>query len=267
MDLLKRQLAPILPEAWAAIDAEAKPVLELNLAGRKLFDFDGPHGWQHAAVNTGRLDMFAEQFVSGVHAAIRRVRPLVEVRTPFVLPLMELDTIPRGASNPDLDPVIEAAERIALVEERAIFAGWPAANIQGVLPSSPHEPIAIADTRDYPEALLAAQEVLRRAGVQGPYALALGPSAYEELLAATEQGYPIAKQIGHTLIDGPIVRSPAIDGAVVVSVRGGDFQITVGQDLSIGYVVHDRDTVELYLAESFTFRVLQGAAAVRLTRG
>ena len=35
MDLLKRTLAPILPEAWKAIDEEARRVLKLNLAGRK----------------------------------------------------------------------------------------------------------------------------------------------------------------------------------------------------------------------------------------
>ena len=55
-DLLKRDRAPITPEALAAVDAEATRVLKLNLAGRRLVDFKGPHGWQLAAVNTGRLD-------------------------------------------------------------------------------------------------------------------------------------------------------------------------------------------------------------------
>ena len=55
-DLLKRDLAPITPDALAAVDAEATRVLKLNLAGRRLVDFKGPHGWQLAAVNTGRLD-------------------------------------------------------------------------------------------------------------------------------------------------------------------------------------------------------------------
>ena len=57
MDLLKRSLAPITPEAWEQIDEEAKRVLRLHLAGRKLVDVDGPYGWQHGAVNTGRLDI------------------------------------------------------------------------------------------------------------------------------------------------------------------------------------------------------------------
>src|SRR5438045_2139861 len=55
MDLLKRELAPITSEAWQQIDEEARRVLKLHLAGRKLVDFSGPHGWQLGAVNTGRL--------------------------------------------------------------------------------------------------------------------------------------------------------------------------------------------------------------------
>jgi len=52
--------------------------------------------------------------------------------------------------------------------------------------------------------------------------------------------------------------------AVLLSHRGGDFQLTVGQDLSIGYTGHDKETVHLYLTESFTFRVLDRTAAVYL---
>jgi uncharacterized linocin/CFP29 family protein len=63
------------------------------------------------------------------------------------------------------------------------------------------------------------------------------------------------------------VWAPAIQGgAVLLSVRGGDFELTVGQDLSIGYATHDRTDVELYLTESFTFRVLEEKAAIFLRR-
>jgi uncharacterized linocin/CFP29 family protein len=66
------------------------------------------------------------------------------------------------------------------------------------------------------------------------------------------------------LLDGPIVWAPAVDGAVVLSVRGGDFELTVGQDFSIGYLEHTASAVRLYLQESFTFRVLAAEAAVPL---
>jgi len=54
-------------------------------------------------------------------------------------------------------------------------------------------------------------------------------------------------------------------GAVVMSQRGGDFIFEAGEDLSIGYARHDFDAVDLYLVESFTFRVAPPEAAVALT--
>lgn len=267
MDLLKRNHAPILPEAWKAIDEEATRVLTLNLAGRKLVDFQGPHGWRFAAVNTGRLSML-EQSPGGldVSAGVRIVQPVVELRTPIKLDQMELDSVARGVTDPDLSEVVRAAERIARAEDSAIFNGFEAGHVRGIVEASPHAPIKVGAEEDWPRAIGAAKEVLRSTGIGGPYALALGPKAYDELTAGSEDGYPLRKRIERTLIDGPIVWAPALEGAVLLSTRGGDFELTVGQDLSIGYAYHDRHSVELYLTESFTFRVLEPGAAIALAR-
>lgn len=263
MDLLKRELAPILPEAWSLIDAEATRVLRLNLAGRKLVDFKGPFGWRFGAVNTGRLHLLDEHPVEGVSAGVRVVQPVVEVRTPILLDTMELDMVARGADDPDLSPVVHAAERTARVEDHAIFHGYPEGSIAGILPSSPHTPITVDGTKGWPAAIVRAKEVLHAAGISGPYALALGPGVYDELSAATEDGYPLRKRIEQQILDGrPFVWAPALKGAVLLSTRGGDFELSVGQDLSIGFASYERSKIELYLTESFTFRVLEPAAAV-----
>lgn len=262
MDLLKRDHAPITPEAWKQIDDEAKRVLQLNLAGRKLVDFDGPHGWQYAAVNTGHLAITAEDGL-GVPWGVRRVMPLIELRVPFELPILELDSASRGAVL-DLAPVVRAAEKTARAEDNAIFNGFKAGGIEGIIPAGPHLPIVIPENySDYPSAVANAVEMLRRAGINGPYALALGPDCYSGLAQAAQDGYPIRERVEHFL-DGPMVLAPTVDGAVLLSHRGGDFQLSVGQDLSIGYAGHDKDNVCLYLTESFTFRVLERSAAVYL---
>ncbi|UQA61113.1 family 1 encapsulin nanocompartment shell protein [Polyangium aurulentum] len=265
-DLLKRELAPILPEAWEAIDAEARRVLELNLTARKLVDFRGPFGWEYASVSTGRLRMLSQQPVPDVSVGVRAVQPLVELRTPILLDSMELDTVARGADDADLSPVLAAAEKIARAEDGAIFNGYGEGNIAGIIPSSPHPPVRVPAVQAWPLAVVTAKEILRAAGISGPYALALGRREYDELAAGTEDGYPILKRIERQLVDGPVVWAPAIEGAVLMSVRGGDFELTVGQDLSIGYAYHERQKIELYLTESFTFRVLEPAAAVALRR-
>jgi uncharacterized linocin/CFP29 family protein len=267
MDLLKRELAPVLPEAWKQIDVEARRVLELHLAGRKLVDFSGPHGWAFGGVNTGRLELIENGPVPGVPTAVRLVQPLVELRSPFQMKILELDYTARGANDLDLDPIIAAAERVARAEDSAIFHGFPPGHITGIVEASPHAPIPVESTLDWPRAIVRAKEVLRAAGVTGPYALALGMKSYGELSVDAEDGYPLRRRIEGTVIDGPLVWAPALEGgAVLVSTRGGDYELTVGQDLSVGYAAHDRENVELYLTESFTFRILEEKAAIFLPR-
>jgi uncharacterized linocin/CFP29 family protein len=262
MDLLKRDHAPITPEAWKQIDEEAKRVLQINLAGRRLVDFDGPHGWSYAAVNTGCLTLRTEGAL-GVPWGVREVVPLIEVRVPFDLRLMELDNASRGAVL-NLTEVVSAAEKTAHAEDNVIFNGFKAGGMEGILPTASHPAITIPDNyAEYPSIVVDAVETLRRAGINGPYALALGPVCYAGLAQAAQDGYPIRERVEHFL-DGPIVLAPMVDGAVLLSHRGGDFQLSVGQDLSIGYAGHDRDKVYLYLTESFAFRVLERGAAVYL---
>jgi len=267
MDLLKRDLAPILPAAWDIIDREAARVLRLHLAGRKLVDFSGPFGWEHAAVNTGRLRALDRDPASEVGAALRLVRPLVELRAPIRLDLAELDAIGRGTVDPNLEDVVRAAERIARFEDGAIFNGLEPAGIEGILGLAPHKPVSVPTQEAWPRAVVEAKEVLRAAGVDAPYVLVLGPKAYDEVAAASEDGYPLRKRIERQLVDGPIVWAPALEGGLLLSTRGGDFELTVGEDLSIGYEGHDKHVVELFLTESFTFRVLERAAAVAMRRG
>jgi uncharacterized linocin/CFP29 family protein len=263
MDLLKRDLAPLTPEAWEQIDVEARRVLSLHLAGRKLVDFSGPHGWRYGGVNTGRLDFVGKG--AAIPTAIRRVQPLVEIRSPFKMKIQELDYAARGANDLDLDPVILAAERVARAEDSAVFHGFAEGHIRGMAQASPHAPITVSSVLDWPRAIVHAREVLHAAGITGPYALALGKKSYDDLATETEDGYPLRRRIESSLIDGPLVWAPALEaGAVLLSTRGGDFELTVGQDLSVGYASHDRDEVELYITESFTFRVLEDKAAVFL---
>lgn len=264
-DLLKRRFAPILPDAWELVDDEARRVLKLRLAGRKVVDFDGPHGWKCSSVSTGRLEILSDKPDPDVNIGMRRVQPLVEIRIPIRLSQMELDSVSRGAEDPDLGPVVRASEKIALVEDGAIFLGLPRAGIAGIVPSSPHAPLeAPADLRELPRTIVAAQDVLRRAGIGGPYALLVSPVIHDQLFAMDEDGRPLARRVQQVVGERPLVRADAIKGAVLMSTRGGDYELTVGQDLSIGYAHHTKDEVELYITESFTFRVLEPAAAVAI---
>ncbi|TMK25053.1 MAG: bacteriocin [Actinobacteria bacterium] len=266
MSHLLQEHAPITQAGWRLIGDETRQRLTPALAARKLVDFAGPHGWEHSATNLGRTRTLSEAPVDGLTAVQRRVLALVELRAPFALARAELADADRGAGDVDLAALDEAAHRIATAENRAVFHGWEAAGIAGVADSSTHEPIALGeDCERYPRHVARAVEVLLHAGISGPYGLALGPEAYTRVLETTEHGgYPLLQHL-REIVGGPLVWAPGVHGAVVVSQRGGDFVLEVGEDLSIGYEHHDAESVELYLVESFAFRVLTSEAAVALT--
>ena len=264
MNDLLRELAPVSGEAWKEIEAEAKRTLKAMLAARKLVDFNGPLGWEAGAIGLGRAQSLKKAPERGVEARLRKVQPLVELRVPFELSREELEAVARGAKDIALDPVREAARSAALAEDRAVFHGYAEAGIGGIVPASAKSQCTI--TEDYAAYLGSVAEALhklRGAGIGGPYAIALGPRCFTGLGRTMLGGFPALEQL-RRLLDGPIVSAPAVDGAVLMSTRGGDFELTVGQDFSIGYLEHTASTVRLYLQESLTFRVLSPEAAVPL---
>jgi uncharacterized linocin/CFP29 family protein len=176
----------------------------------------------------------------------------------------ELDAIDRGARDPDLDAVTAAAREIAIAEDRAIFHGYEAAHITGICQAAAKSAVPLGTSHnDYPGAVAAALTKLRDDGVEGPFAVVLNEQLHKDLAARTEGGYPILTHVKR-LIDGDIVPAPGLEGGLVISLRGGDFELSVGQDFSIGYLEHTTDLVRLYIEESFTFLVLTDQAAVPL---
>lgn len=263
-DHLWRERAPLSAAAWQAVDDEARRTLRHHLAGRSLVDFDGPHGWQHFAADLGRAESVGAP-EPAVEARVRQVQPVVELRVPFTLRRSELDALERGAVDADLQPVVEAAQRAARAEDRVVFYGWDEGAVSGIAQAAPYEPLPIAeDYARYPATVAKAVAQLRSAGIGGPYGIALGPRCYTGVVETTEQGgYPVLQHI-RAILGGPVVWAPAVDGAVVVSLRGEDYLFSAGQDLSIGYSGHSDGAVELYLEESFVFRVAEGRAAIAL---
>jgi uncharacterized linocin/CFP29 family protein len=263
---LLREHAPITEATWQLIDDEARERLTPALAARKLVDFAGPHGWEYSATNLGRATALAGAPADGVAALQRRVLSVVELRTSFELSRAELSDADRGAQDVDLAPLDEAAHRLASAENRAVFHGFEAGGMTGVAQASAHDSIGLGDDcATYPRHVARAVEALLRAGIAGPYGLALGPEPYTRVLETTEHGgYPLLDHL-RKIIGGPLVWAPGVNGAVVVSQRGGDFLLDVGEDLSIGYTSHDANAVQLYLVESLTFRVATAEAAVALS--
>jgi uncharacterized linocin/CFP29 family protein len=264
MNNLYRQLAPVSDAAWEQIEAEAARTFKRHLAARRVVDVHGPAGGEFSAVGTGHLRDI-EPPHDGVVARLREAAAVVELRAPFELDRHAIDDVERGAQDSDWQPVKDAARQIAFAEDRAIFEGYPAAGIAGLRQGSSNAPVPLpAQVRDYPEAIAQALSQLRVAGVNGPYSAVLSADAYTAVSETSDHGYPVLEHINR-LLSGEIVWAPAISGAFVLTNRGGDFDLYLGQDASIGYLSHTDSTVQLYLQETFTFLMPTSEAAVALT--
>lgn len=265
MNHLLRGHAPLTEAGWKAVDEEARGRLTTNLAARKLVDFAGPHGWGYSATSLGRVTPLASVGEDGVRARLRTVLPVIELRATFSVDRGELEAMDRGADDIDLSELEDAARQVAVTENSVVFHGHAEAGIVGITEASSHPPLELGvDTESYPRTVAKAVALLRRAGIGGPYGLAVDPDGYTAILEATEHGGYLLINHLQKILDGPVVRAPGVRGAVVLSQRGGDFVFESGRDLSVGYSSHGSETVELYLEESFSFRVAEPDAAVAL---
>jgi len=263
MNNLHRELAPISDEAWSQIEEETKRTLKRYLAGRRVVDVPAAGGVALSAIGTGHL-LTIPAPSDGVIARQREVKALAELRVPFELARATIDDVERGATDADWQPAKDAAQKLAFAEDGAIFDGYAGAGIAGIRQATSNPIMTLpTDVRDYPDAVAQALSQLRLVGVNGPYAALLGKDAYTMLAETRDHGYPVLEHVQRLLKD-QIIWAPAIAGAFVLTTRGGDFELAIGQDVSIGYAGHSDAVVRLYLQETFTFRVLTTEAAVAI---
>ncbi len=266
MNNLHRELAPISDAAWADIEEEARRTFKRHVAGRRVVDVHSPGGLTLSAVGTGHL-VEMDRPDEGVTARARQSQPIIELRVPFTVDRRDVDDVERGAKDSDWQPVKDAAKRIAFAEDSMVFEGYAAAGIVGIREGSSNAAIALpGDALGYPNIISQALSSLRLAGVNGPYSVLLSADAYTAVTESSDHGFPIHEHLAR-VVDGEIIWAPAIDGAFVLSTRGGDYELHIGQDLSIGYLSHDAASVELYFQESLTFTMYTSEAAVALTAG
>ena len=136
MNNLHRELAPISAAAWASIEEEATRTFTLHVAARKAVDVTGPDGLgagrrRHRSRGPDRLagrrgHGGAARLAAGGGAHASRSRSTAR----------EIDSVERGAQDPDWQPVKDAAKQIAFAEDRAVFDGYAAAQITGIRQAS-----------------------------------------------------------------------------------------------------------------------------------
>lgn len=266
MALLKRHLAPIDEGIWGFIEEEARNVLKQKLTGRKVVDTIGPKGEEYASYNTGRnLKLDVDDETAGY--SIRNVLPLVEVEVPFTINKSEIESYLRGAKDVDIDNLINASGKIAKIENNALYYGLAEAGIEGLTTISDHVKIDISEEIGLLTPITSAIQALKKGSVDGPYNFVVGPYLYTLLHKLDENGYPLKRKI-QEIIGGEIIFSEELgDQGLLLGIRDNDFELIIGQDISIGYKQETKDEIEFFLIGSFTFKVNAPEAVVVFNKG
>ena len=251
--MFNRGLAPINEESWKEIEERLMEVFKSHLSARKVVKVVGPKGLDYNVISEGRLEEVQED--GDLCYANYKVTPLTEVRVEFEMDRWELDNVLRGAKDVDYEPLEEAAKKIALFEENVIYNGSDKLNIKGLIKSSAHEALTFGNEQESILDSIANGIIkLRESYQEGPFVLVVGKEAYKRLISKGE-GYSLIEKI-ESLTGHKIIYSHVLDGAVLVPYNHDDLELTIGQDLNIGYQNHDNNKIRFFITESFTFRVL-----------
>lgn len=262
MDFLKRTLAPIPKEAWAELDEEAKKALLSALSARKIVDMTGPLGWTYAALSEGTLELADGSPVEGLNYGTRKVTPMTEIRVPFTMPIWALDDITRGYKAVDYTPIQEAARKAALFEDMAVYFGIEDTGMVGLMSDAENEAIDIKlEDEAIIEAIVNAKQVLYYNHIGGPYVLVAPYPLYNKIISSPT-AYPLKKRV-EDIVD-KIVLSPQLNVCMLISTRGNDNELVIGQDFSIGYLSSTLTDVTFFITETLTFKCYNPLAFVPL---
>ena len=260
MDILRREIAPLSADVWKELDEAVIGMARRTMAARKIATFEPPRGWDQVAVALGTVTPHKTREGQAV-VALPDVVLLAEIRAAFTLPWATIDAVERGAPALDATAAETAAREVALAEDRLAFYGEPGG--KGFLTDNESPRQVCGDWGKAAQVvadILKAVERLDGAGIPGPYEAILAPSRYYAYLRAADDGYPAGRHLRDVLAG--VHRSAVVkDAGALFSTRGGDFVLTVGGDLSVGYRSHDQGGVHLFCVETLAAQTI-GADAV-----
>ncbi|MHB2019588.1 MAG: family 1 encapsulin nanocompartment shell protein [Candidatus Xenobia bacterium] len=262
MSWLRRERAPLSDRVWQAIDQAAHDTARHFLAARHVADFVGPLGWENVAVRLGTSSACKLEGHAPTRASVCTpdVLLLKEVQASFSLDWSAVESFERGGPALDTDAVEAAAREVALAEDHLVFYGEG-----GLLKSGDSPSVLQGDwgtAEDVVKSVLSAVATLDEKGIAGPYALVLSPSLYWACQRAGAGGFPAARQLQAHV--EKTVRSNALQGGALFSLRGGDYQLVVGGDLTVGYLGQNETKLDMFVLETVAAQLLNPQAVCLL---
>ena len=241
MNNLHRELAPISDAAWAQIEEEATRTLKRYLAGRRVVDVKGPAAtaFPPSAPATCKTIAAPDE---GILARQREVKPLVELRASRSSWIAQADRRRRagrerlrlaaGEGRGAKDRLCRGPRDLRGLRRRrhrGHAAGHEQPDHDACRPTCAQYPDAIAQALSQLASGRRQRALFRAARRRRLYGAVARPATTAIRCWSTSSGWSTTRSSGR----------PAIDGAFVLTTRGGDFDLHIGQDVSIGYLSHD----------------------------
>ena len=146
-------------------------------------------------------------------------------------------------------------KKIASFEEKVIFKGLTDANIVGIEEAAAHQGGELGNVENEILSNITKGVIaLERSVAEKPYALVVSEDIWCKLNALGKEE-SLVERI-EKIISGKIVANRFIEGAFLLPCNNDNIELTIGEDLSIGYQEHSENEVKLFITETFTFRVL-----------
>jgi len=216
---------------------------------------DGPYGLGLTSLESGPEARITEADNDPTGEALAatigsRALPVPMLQQPCALSVRRVEGHRQLSLPLDLHPVEGAAEAVARSEERMIYHGVPSLGLDGLTTVAGRATVPCGDWNDLSRALADVLTPVNRLdanGFSGPYALALAPTRYNALFRRFEGSDMLKVDHLRRLCEAGLYKAP-VDGGVVVDPRVGN--LTVGQDLRVGFAVNDGVNLKLFVSES-----------------
>ncbi|HEY8432243.1 MAG TPA: family 1 encapsulin nanocompartment shell protein [Sandaracinaceae bacterium] len=253
-DVLERILEAATARARAALTA------------RRFLDFEGPLGGGIESLQVGPVHD-TKLGDTGAKISSRRAVPIPTLYSTFEMPRREIE----GAIHPglplDTSPAEDAAEEVALAEEHLVYHGVPELGVEGILHHPSAHRVKLSDWSTAGGAIgdvIQAADRLDAERVNGPFALVLAPSLYNQLFRKYEGSDVLALDHLRRLAAGGIYKSHVLDGVgVLVSPDLGP--IVCAQDLEVSFLEVRASTLRFVVSSSVIVRLDEPAAACVLS--
>ena len=161
---------------------------------------------------------------------------------PFSVSRATIDDASRGAQRLDLDELEAAVRTLGEAENAARLPRLRRRRHRRASPRSRRTtPSRCRPTsRRIPTSVAKAVNTLRVVRHRRPVRARHRAAGFTAIIESTERGGLLLLDHLRQILGGPVVWAPGVEGAVVLSLRGGDFVLDCGEDLSIGYLAARR---------------------------